>query len=329
MFEKIFEGLKLNIISKNINIILTKCGQLIENESLLIIFDSSSEVLANLFYKEALSITDNVKIVEVETGNMHGDITISDKIEKQMKISDLVIGLTKFSLAHTKARYNASSEGVRYLSLPDYDIDFLKSSCIDVDYKTISKKVKKLTDILTDTKEVKIKTDLGTNLTLNIEGRIGNNASAIVNPGEIGSPPDIEANIAIVEDSTCGTFVVDGSIPCKEIGKVDEIYILEIVDGRIIKINGKESEKLNKIFDSQSELAKIPAELGFGFNDKASFSGYMLEDEGVYGSVHIGFGSNSTIGGKNNVPFHLDMVINKPDVWMDGIKVIEKGVHVF
>lgn len=319
----------MNIIEKNINIILYKCGQLKNDEKLLIIYDETTKELAKLFYDIALQNLSSVISKSIMLSNMHGNLSINKEIELLMLNSDLIIGITKFSLAHTKARYNASKLGAKYLSLADYDIELLKRDCIDVDYEEILPQVDKLTELLTNGNSVKIKSELGTNLILNIKNRVGNSASGIVRKGEIGSPPDIESNIAIVEELTNGNFIVDGSIPCKEIGKVNNNFILDIKNGKIINIEGKESHNLKEIFKSQSELAKVPAELGFGFNNKAKFSGYMLEDEGVYGSVHIGFGSNITIGGKNDILFHLDMVISKPDVWIDDKQIIKKGEHIF
>ena len=35
----------------------------------------------------------------------------------------------------------------------------------------------------------------------------------------------------------------------------------------------------------------------------------MLCDEGAYGCVHFGFGSNYTVGGKNKIDFHVDMIL--------------------
>jgi len=51
----------------------------------------------------------------------------------------------------------------------------------------------------------------------------------------------------------------------------------------------------------------------------------MLVDEGSRGNIHLGIGSNYTIGGKNKVNFHLDHVIKQPDVYIDKIKIINKG----
>jgi len=60
------------------------------------------------------------------------------------------------------------------------------------------------------------------------------------------------------------------------------------------------------------------AELGIGLNPLAELSGAMLEDEGCLGTAHLGMGSNATIGGENEVPFHLDHVIRDACIEIDG-----------
>lgn len=37
------------------------------------------------------------------------------------------------------------------------------------------------------------------------------------------------------------------------------------------------------------------AEMGVGFNPQCRFMGFMLEDEGVFGSAHIGMGTSITL----------------------------------
>jgi leucyl aminopeptidase (aminopeptidase T) len=53
--------------------------------------------------------------------------------------------------------------------------------------------------------------------------------------------------------------------------------------------------------------------------------GNVLEDEKVIGTVHIAVGNNLSYGGDNDVPLHLDGVIRKPDIYIDGKKIMEKG----
>jgi aminopeptidase len=69
----------------------------------------------------------------------------------------------------------------------------------------------------------------------------------------------------------------------------------------------------------------VLADLGLGLNPRARLSGRMLEDEGCAGTAHLGFGSNATIGGRNLVAFHLDFVIRRPNVWIDGSLAVREG----
>ena len=60
------------------------------------------------------------------------------------------------------------------------------------------------------------------------------------------------------------------------------------------------------------------AELGIGINPAAMLIGVILEDEKVGGTIHIALGDNSTFGGDVSVDLHLDGIITKPKVLVDG-----------
>ena len=55
----------------------------------------------------------------------------------------------------------------------------------------------------------------------------------------------------------------------------------------------------------------------------------MLTDEGASGTMHFGFGSNITVGGLNDVPFHLDFVLKNPSIFVDNNLVIKNGKPIF
>lgn len=320
------------MIDNNINTILSVCAAISNQDAVLIISDEKTFEIGARFYEIGLKTTANIKHLKEKSSNIPGASEPSTETAKEMLKSTLIISLLTSSIAHTEARYSASNNGARFLSLPDYSFSLLERDSIDVDYLSIQEKVDHVASLLTETEKVCIETEKGTKLTLVIKNRIGNSCPCIVRKGgDIGSPPDIEANIAIVEDETNGTFVVDGSIACQEIGLLEENVIVEIKNGKIISFESEYSEYsklLNDIFNKHSSMAKVPAELGFGFNKKAILCGIMLEDEGCFGTIHIGFGSNSTIGGKNKVPFHLDMIIKEPTVYFDNKKVLDKGDYI-
>ena len=71
--------------------------------------------------------------------------------------------------------------------------------------------------------------------------------------------------------------------------------------------------------------ARNVAELGVGTNKQATLTGNVLEDEKVFGTVHIAFGDNSSMGGKVSVESHLDGILLKPTLIIDGDTIIKDG----
>lgn len=67
------------------------------------------------------------------------------------------------------------------------------------------------------------------------------------------------------------------------------------------------------------------AELGVGMNPCCSFMGFMLEDEGVEGSVHIGIGTSITLGGTVKAACHYDLIMTGATLVADGQMLIENG----
>ncbi|WP_419766206.1 MAG: aminopeptidase [Arcobacter sp.] len=315
------------IILKNIDLLIKKYFSISKNDKVLILFDKTKYELALIFRFAIIQTNDNVIISEIDSGSVHGETKISNAAYSMMLDSDIIISLVQYSIAHTKERYNITKLGKRFVSMPDYSINLLARDCFDLDFNKIVKKQNKLASILQNSNSVKIKTKMGTDITFDISNRVSNNCPGFINKSFLlASPPDFEVNIAIKEDDTNGILVVDGSIPYNGFGVLSKPIKLEIRNGRVIKCNDK---KLMELFNKYGEKAKIPAELGFGFNYKAKLSGFMLEDEGCYNTFHIGFGSNSTIGGENIIKFHLDTIVLNPSVEISGKLIINEGKHVY
>lgn len=317
---------KLEDIKNGAKVLIYTCGNVKSGDEVLIIVDSSTLEVGEYLSEIAKEITDNVKIMLAIQEDMHG-VEPADDIAHAMMEADVIFGATSFSLAHTRARINATNKGARYLSLPDYSIEQLSSPALIVDFFQRAKIAEKIKDLLDSGKKIKVITQKGTDINLNISGRLANYCPGFCNkPGMLGSPPDIETNIAPVEDESNGILVVDGSIPCKEIGLITEDMKFKIEYGSIINIDIKPEkiDVLHKLLDTNPKK-RVLAEFGIGLNPKATLCGRMLEDEGCLGTIHFGFGSNATIGGKNNVNFHLDFVIRNPTVIIDETVIMEKG----
>jgi leucyl aminopeptidase (aminopeptidase T) len=101
---------------------------------------------------------------------------------------------------------------------------------------------------------------------------------------------------------------------------------IEVQNGFATKISGgRLANKLKVMLDKVGKNARNIAEFGIGTNDSAKLSGVLLEDEKVMGTIHIALGNNVSMGGSVNVPIHLDGVVKKPTVWMDGKLLMKDG----
>ncbi len=89
-------------------------------------------------------------------------------------------------------------------------------------------------------------------------------------------------------------------------------------NGKAVDFTGPRAEELRYMLDNVGPLARNLAELGIGANPAAHLIGNILEDEKVAGTVHIALGDNSTFGGNVIVGIHLDGIITKPRVFIDG-----------
>jgi len=106
-----------------------------------------------------------------------------------------------------------------------------------------------------------------------------------------------------------------------------EPVVLHVAEGFITSIEGGEqAELLRQDLDARADpLVYNIAELGIGLNPKCRFVGFMLEDEGVYGSVHIGIGTNLTLGGTVKATCHYDLIMRGATVVADGRVVLWDG----
>jgi leucyl aminopeptidase (aminopeptidase T) len=100
---------------------------------------------------------------------------------------------------------------------------------------------------------------------------------------------------------------------------------LTVTAGRLSDASGAEGAALVELLTADSEDGRIIAELGVGTNEKAELTGNVLEDEKLLGTVHVAFGASAAIGGRIQVPVHLDCVVMRPTLTVDGTEVVRDG----
>ncbi len=313
------------MIEDNLNKLFFECCNHKKNEKICILYDDSTKKLIKYFCKflEKKNIAYNTLLIR--NVKVHGQEPNSSELNDVIKY-EIVISIIKYSIAHTKFREYLSSNNVKFLSLPYFSINVLRNKAFKANFKRETKKAKIVGKVLSNCSNISLFSKKGTNFFFTKKYKTVN-----ICPGWaykkniISSPPDIEVNIPIIGNNSHGLLVIDGSITCDEFGKLKKPIFIKISKGKIDKIYGFRSNKLKNIF-SKYNINKIkPAELGIGLNPLAKICGNMLIDEGSLGSIHIGFGSNSTIGGDKKIPFHLDHIIKKPTLYCDNKLLIEDG----
>lgn len=316
--------MKLTKLDTASTIAIRDCMGAQKNEKILIITDELKREIGYSLYENALRLGHKSLFVEMKSGKINGEEPPEEVAELMQKFNVVFIPTVK-SITHTDARRAASKKGVRVATFPGITKEIMIRG-MNADYNAISKRSVKLKKILEKGKTIRVTAPAGTDINFDIGGRTAIASKGLFHKkGESGNLPTGETFLAPVEGTANGVFVADGSFA--GLGLIGNVNIrVEVKDGFATKITGgAAAKKLNKMLNEVGRGSRNIAEFGIGTNDSAKLSGVLLEDEKVMGTVHIALGNNVTMGGTFNVPIHVDGVIKKPTVWMDGKLLMENG----
>jgi len=305
-------------------IAIKDCMAVKKNERVLVITDKVKREIGYSLFENAKRLGYKSLFVEMKSGKINGEEP-PEEIAQLMQKFDVVLVPTAKSITHTDARRTASKKGVRVATFPGITKEIMIRG-MNADYKAIAKRSNKLKKILERGRNVKITAPAGTNIEFDITGRTAISSKGLYHKkGESGNLPTGETYNAPVEGTANGIFVVDGSMA--GLGLIGDVNIkIEVKNGFATKITGgRPAKKLSDMLDNVGKGARNIAEFGIGTNDSAKLSGVLLEDEKVMGTVHLALGNNITMGGTFNVPIHLDGIIKKPTVYLDGKLLMKSG----
>ncbi len=238
---------------------------------------------------------------------------------------DVLIMMTTFSLSHTQAREKASQQGARVASMPEVEAGmFAQGGPMAADYLAISRETRKLADLLTAGNHVRVTTPFGTDLSFSISGRVGGADTGLLHAeGEFGNLPGGEAYVAPVEGTAEGVLVV----PAKWYPHLEEEMTVVFENGYVTSLlgGGQVGDQFRELFafgNDEFKHRRNCAELGIGTNPNARRPDNVLEAEKIKGTVHIGVGDSSHLGGVNASDFHDDFVLTQPTLYVDGNKML-------
>lgn len=307
-------------IKSGYRIVIEDCMSVKNDETVLILTDDHKQEIGIALYEEAKKISKEAVLMVMKPRKVSGEEP-PEVVAESMKNFNVIVCPTSTSITHTNAKINAVKAGARLASMPGITEDMFSEGAITADYNEVEALTLKVTEILSHAKTAKIIKD-GHTLEMSLENRKGIPSTGIYkNSGEAGNLPSGEAYIAPLEDSANGSMIIDGSMV--GVGLLKSPLYAVIRDGRLVKLEGEDANKLQILFDNEKNATL--GELGIGTNHAARLTGVILEDEKIYGTVHIAFGTNVSFGGTNKANCHLDGVITYPTLYLDDKLVIENG----
>lgn len=313
----------MNQLVKTAEGVLSSCLAVKKGEEVLIVTDDTRKEIGEALYEAAGNLGCERLLMVMNERELSGQEP-PKAVAAAMKSADVVIAPTAQSLTHTNARIEAARAGTRVATMPGITEEMFSQGAMTADYSKVEELTAVVTEMLSKASVARIEKD-GHVLTINIRGRDGVPSPGVYRePGKCGNLPSGEAYIAPLEDGSEGKMIVDGSMV--GIGKLDSPLHMVISGGKLRSVTGEKSENLDVLL--KNETNGTLCELGIGTNEAAVLNGIILEDEKVYGTVHIAFGTNTSFGGVNKAECHMDGIILRPTLYLDDVKVIEDGVFL-
>lgn len=295
-------------------------------KEVLILADSDTEELVYQALAAAayeLGLEPNIMLMVARSA--HGNEP-TKSIAHAIMGADLVVGATSKSITHTEAIRGALQKGIRYVAMPGVTVDMMTRGAATADMGDLMKLTGAAARALSLASRAEVTSPEGTDVGFSIEDR---KAFPLCGTWKSGSPivafPDGEAAIAVVEGSCTGKIVFDLSVHM--LGLLDRPIEITVENGRALKIEGgSKAKELEEILESRGdENSRSIGEFAVGTNPCARITGNPSEDKKRIGSAHFALGDNKSLGGAISSRIHLDGVITRPSVRLDGKLFIQDG----
>lgn len=307
--------------------ILEVCAGLRAGEQVVVVSDFRQDALAEILAAAAHARGAEVVVTTMEPRKFDGQEP-PRAVANALSEVDLVVSVVSTSITHSTAIKSAIGNGARGIMLSAFVEDQLAGGGIDADFESIAPLCHRVASLLGEASIARLTTPAGTDITMSLDNRPGNAHSGLAREsGVFTTVPNIESSVSPVEGTAEGIFVADASIPYYGIGMLQEPVRYTVENGYITNIcGGQQADRIaKKMAEVRDPAVYNIAQLSFGLNPKCIMRGIMLDDEGVYGTSHIGIGTSTSLGGTVKAPMHYDALMWNPTLELDGEVVLKDG----
>ena len=299
------------------------CFGVSPRDRVLIVSNPPQHRIAKALLDAARGCADVVRHMEYPTLGRHGEEP-PDAIADALREATVALAPTVYSISHTRARVQATARGARIAGMSSLT-EAAFASALPIDYASLEQSTSVVARALTAATTCRITSTAGTDLTVQVGGRVAYEDNGNLRAsGSFGNLPAGEAYIAPIETEGDGTIVVDGSLA--GYGLVRQPLRLLLRGGRIVDASGEAADwLLSTLAAGRFDSGRTIAELGIGVNPGAHVTGTNILDEKARGTAHVAFGTNVSFGGANDAGVHVDAVLLRPSMHLDGVPFIEDG----
>lgn len=317
-------GLPTKSLDERAKLCVDTCLNVTAGETVVVVADSKHQLLADALVQVSRRRGAEPSVVTLPDPQLY-------EKEPPLEIARVIHGADVVFIAlppefgcqfwHTDARQAASQAGARIgLVFPPATWDITGEDILATRQLTEA-----LAAALDSANTTRVTTPAGTDVHMSVSGRRAFACHSILHrPGDTATVPDWgDAEISPVEGSAKGTVVIDGSMTF--IGKVHEPIVLTVDAGRVVGIDGGvEAQRLHEILAGADANSRNIAEFGIGTVPRGEITGH--KDDALLGTAHIALGHNVSLGGTVESNVHIDGVMRRPTIVLDGQPIINDGI---
>ena len=312
----------------SLRVLATTCAGVRDGERALIVTDTAADAEVVEALGGVLRVLGaDVVVVRYLPADLPGDEP-PPAVGAAMLACDVIFELTSVFVGSCPARRAACEAGARYLTVPGLSAGTLRpGGPFAVDFAEAEERAKRLAERFDGATEFRLAGSAGTDLRGSFEGRRGRPLWGVArSPGGYAAPPDVEVGASPVEGTAEGVVVIDGSLLFLGPDQLASPVELRFEGGRLAAVAGAEAWRLEDAIERSGDpRMRELAEVSIGLNPFSRPGGSPLELEGILGGAHVAVGNNVAYGGAVDARSHLDCVLLRATLELDGEPLDPRG----
>jgi len=318
---------------------IENCLKIRADENVVIITDKETFSIGSALKDAAEKITDKIKFFVMEDFGQR-PINFPKEIDNALQDADVSIYAAQGAQGELQSFRMAMIESIdanpklRHAHMIGITPEIMEDGMCS-DYKEIQRISRLVYEKVKNAKEIRVVTEKGSDFT----GQFSPGIRWVVSDGDIKAEnwknlPDGEVFTA--PESVNGTIIIDGCLGdffTEKYGSIEKTPVkIEVVDGRAIKesitCDNKKllAEFVKYLFEIDENSNRI-GEFAIGTNTGLTKLIYNLLQDEKFPGIHVAFGNPypTKTGAKWESKAHVDGVLIKPSIYVDGEIIMNKG----